>query len=117
MGRYYFGDIGGKFMFAVQPSTAADRFGSTATQPDVVEYYFDEEQLPQIKKELKKLKKAHKQVTKFFESIEPDGYNDDIAKEYGVTKQDLADHADYNLGKKIKDCVEQNGHCYFSAEL
>ena len=28
MGRYYDGDINGKFMFAVQSSSAADRFGS-----------------------------------------------------------------------------------------
>ena len=32
MGRYYNGDIEGKFMFAVQSSTSADRFGCAGKQ-------------------------------------------------------------------------------------
>jgi hypothetical protein len=41
MGRYYSGDIEGKFMFATQSSTAADRFGSSYYEPNHVNYYFD----------------------------------------------------------------------------
>ena len=33
MGRYYNGDIEGKFWFAVQSSDCADRFGSIGEQP------------------------------------------------------------------------------------
>ena len=117
MGRYYFGDIEGKFMFAVQSSDAADRFGSLGQRPDIIEYYFSDEHLPIINEELEKLKDAHEKVTKFFESIGNGGYNDEMAAEYGLTKQDLSDYADYNLGKNIKDCVEENGDCFFSAEL
>lgn len=117
MGRYYFGDIYGKFMFAVQSSNAADRFGSVGQSPDIIEYHFDEGHLPKINEELEKLKDAHEKVTKFFESIGNGGYNDEMAAEYGVTKQDLSDYADYNLGKNIKDYVEENGDCFFSAEL
>ena len=51
MGRYYDGDINGKFMFAVQSSSAADRFGSEGHN-NYLEYYFDEEHLPTIKEEL-----------------------------------------------------------------
>jgi len=117
MGRYYFGDIEGKFMFAVQSSNAADRFGSVGQSPDIIEYYFGNEHLPKINEELEKLKDAHEKVTKFFESIGNGGYNDEMAAEYGLTKQDLSDYADYNLGKNIKDCLEENGDCFFSAEL
>ena len=117
MGRYYFGDIEGKFMFAVQSSNAADRFGSVGQSPDIIEYYFDDEHLPKINEELKKLKDAHKKVTKFFKSIGNGGYSFEMAAEYGVTQQDLSDYADYNLGKNIKDCLEENGDCFFSAEL
>ena len=36
MGRYYEGDISGKFAFGVQSSTAADRFGVDPTKPNYV---------------------------------------------------------------------------------
>jgi len=115
MGRYYNGDIQGKFMFAVQSSDAADRFGSVGNAPDVLEYYFNEEHLPKINEELEKLKDAHEKVTKFFEQV--DGWSDEMLKDYGLTQQDMSDYADYNLGKNIKDYVEENGYCYFTAEL
>jgi hypothetical protein len=115
MGRYYFGDIEGKFMFAVQSSNAADRFGSVGYAPDVIEYHFNEEHLPKINEELEKLKDAHEKVTKFFEQV--DGWNDEMMEDYGLTQQDMSDYADYNLGKNIKDYVEENGDCYFTAEL
>ena len=57
MGRHYLGDIEGKFWFAVQSSNAADRFGSTGYEPSYLEYYFNEEHLPKVQEELKKLKK------------------------------------------------------------
>jgi hypothetical protein len=117
MGRYYFGDIEGKFMFAVQSSNAADRFGSMGYTPDVINYYFSEEHLPKIKEELAKLKDAHKKVTKFFESIGNDSYSDEMLKDYGLTEQDMGDYADYNLGSQIKQCIEENGSCFFEAEL
>ena len=117
MGRYYFGDIEGKFMFAVQSSTAADRFGSVGQSPDIIEYHFSEEHLPTINEELEKLKDAHEKVTKFFESIGKYSYSDEMLKDYGITEQDMSDYADYNLGKNIKDYVEEYGDCFFSAEL
>ena len=52
MGRYYNGDIEGKFWFGVQSSSAADRFGVTGHQPEILEYYFDEENLETIEEEL-----------------------------------------------------------------
>ena len=107
MGRYYFGDIDGKFMCAVQSSNAADRFGSLGQSPDSIEYHFSEEHLPTINEELEKLKDAHEKVTKFFESIGNGGYNDEMAEEYGVTQQDLSDYADYNLGIEYINSVAE----------
>jgi hypothetical protein len=113
MGRYYNGDIQGKFMFAVQSSDSADRFGSLGYTPDVIHYHFDEEHLPKINAELKKLKDAYDKVAKL--------YADDkivsVYDEPSITHQDLIDYADYNLGNQIKQCVEDNGYCFFESEL
>lgn len=40
MGRYYTGDIEGKFGFGCQASDAADQFGSHGEQPTELHYYF-----------------------------------------------------------------------------
>ena len=48
MGRYYSGDIEGKFWFAVQSSNAADRFGSTRYVRDYINYSFDTSHIPII---------------------------------------------------------------------
>ena len=42
MGRYYSGDIDGKFWFATQSSNDADFFGVTGYQPEKLEYDFEE---------------------------------------------------------------------------
>jgi hypothetical protein len=115
MGRYYSGDIEGKFMFAVQSSTAADRFGSVHYETNYVEYYFDEDQLDEIKAELEKLKPNYDKVEKFFETRQ--AYNDEELKENNIDEIELSDYADYVLGKKILDCILKNGECNFTAEL
>ena len=53
MGRYYSGDIDGKFWFALQSSDAADRFGVTGTQPNYLHYYFDDSDLEAVEEEIK----------------------------------------------------------------
>jgi len=51
MGRYYSGDIEGKFWFACQSSDDADNFGVTGTPPDDrLNYYFKEEDKPEVEK-------------------------------------------------------------------
>lgn len=115
MGRYYEGDIEGKFMFAVQSSTAADRFGSTHCEPSYVDYYFDEDQLDTIKEELEKLKPNYDKVVKFFETR--NGWNDDMLKEANITHAEMSDYADYILGEKILNCILEHGECNFTAEL
>ena len=55
MGRYYEGDIEGKFVFGAQSSTAADRFGVEGTTPGYVDYNFDTSNLKDLELELKNI--------------------------------------------------------------
>jgi hypothetical protein len=124
MGRYYNGDIEGKFLFAVQSSDAADRFGVYGQTPNYLEYYFGEEALETVQNELKRIEEKYKDVfiklQKFFE--EKNSYFDEeLASYFGVSQKEvqefLREYADYKLGKKIEKCIIENGRCDFQAEL
>ena len=56
MGRYYNGDIEGKFWFAVQSSDDADFFGQQG-EARFLNYYFDAEDLPKIEEGIKKMQR------------------------------------------------------------
>jgi hypothetical protein len=114
MGRYYSGDIEGKFMFAVQSSTAADRFGQKA-MVNYVSYYFDEDDIDRIRKELKSLRESYEKVAAFFENR--NSYTDEDLVKNNIVKEELSDYADYVLGEKILNCIKENGSCSFDAEL
>ena len=53
MGRYYSGDIEGKFWFGVQSSDDASFFGGEMYEPNYIEYEFSKEDLKDIKKGIK----------------------------------------------------------------
>ena len=57
MGRYYNGDIEGKFWFGLQSSDAADRFGYEGTTTHL-DYYFDQEELPTVEAEIKSIEES-----------------------------------------------------------
>ena len=114
MGRYYNGDIEGKFMFAVQSSTSADRFGCTGNN-NYVTYYFDKEHLPTIKEELESMEESFNKVDEFFK--DKDSWTTQQEEEAGISKQEMSDYADYRLGVQIRDCILENGYCNFDAEL
>ena len=123
MGRYYSGDIEGRFWFAIQPSNAADRFGSIGYEPSYLEYYFNEEHLPKVQEELKKIEdvvslEKIKKLDEFFNKV--NGYNDHILEEHGILSiwnEHKSDYADYRLGKQIEKCLLENKECNFQAEL
>lgn len=129
MGRYYSGDIDGKFWFAVQSSDCADRFGSRGQTPNYLDYWFYEEHLETIDKELKTIEdnlgENLKLLKEFFNNN--NGYNDEMLKTFfkekgktlgdGDIKYMLEEYADYGMGKRIRDCVKENGECNFTAEL
>ena len=124
MGRYYSGDVEGKFWFGIQDSNAADRFGVTGYQPEELYYYFDIDSLPEIYQELSNIAKNLGSnlilLHKFFE--ENDSYSDEKVAEYlnvelDVAKNLLKDYADFELGLKIANAVQTTGQCEFTAEL
>jgi hypothetical protein len=125
MGRYYYGDIEGKFWFAVQSSDAADRFGVKGSEPNYISYYFHRENLEDINNELKNIENnlgPHlKTFESFFEKVR--GYNDqEVQTLLNLSTIEearfmLSEYADYRLGLKIKNKVEETGECSFEAEF
>lgn len=119
MGRYYHGDIEGKFAFGVQSSNAADRFGVVGVEPSYISYYFDEDNIEGIENELKKIENTLgdqlKIMSDFFEK--GIGYDDNILRENNVDPSKIGEYFDYVLGKKILECIEEMGSCSFDAEL
>ena len=119
MGRYYSGDIEGKFWFGLQGSTAADRFGVSYNEPNFVEYDYFEDDLEAVELEIKNIEDnlgdKLQIIEKFFEGA--GGYTDEMLKKEGITKGELSEYADLGLGIKIRDCIKENGECHFQAEL
>jgi len=122
MGRYYNGDIEGKFWFGVQSSNDADFFGVDGYQPERLEYEFQTENLPEVEKGIAKCKKElgeyKKKMDDFFKEV--NGYNDDIVKEHGFNVYEFNDklewYARLKLGENIYKYLKKNGSCYFEAE-
>jgi len=130
MGRYYDGDINGKFWFAVQSSEDADFFGVQG-EARFLSYYFDEDNKKDVHRGLlecdRHLGKYRKILDEFFESRE--GYNNKTLAEYLNEKAHPTKHTEegvryylewyarHMLGKKIYDCILKQGDCSFEAEL
>lgn len=139
MGRYYTGDIEGKFWFAVQNSGDATHFGGVHDYIDgegevvdddamdeAVEMYFhfDKSHMEDIQNGitlcLEQLGEYREAFDNFFERQESYSH-ESIAKELGISvlKVDklLPPYARLILGLKIEHCVGENGECNFEAEL
>ena len=118
MGRYYSGDIEGKFWFALQSSDCADRFGVSGYQPSILTYYFEEDDLESVEEEIANIEQSLgdkiKVIDEFFEKN--NGYNDKMLAEAGISEHELREYADLGMGKKIRDCIKENGSCSFEAE-
>ena len=132
MGRYYQGDINGKFWFGVQDSTDANHFGGSEIElldeetEDLMEleYFFDKEDLETINEGIqtciKDLGEYKQKLDEYFGKI--NSYNpDELAKYLGVDvkkyKTVMQSYARLHLGEQIKKCVEDQGECRFTAEL
>ena len=128
MGRYYSGDIDGKFWFAVQGSDASERFGGNGSQPEYTEYYFGENDLEDVELEIKAIEEDLGDVKQIFDDFfeKNDSYNDEMLQNYFqemgkmVTLPEISSHlseyADLGLGIKIRDCIKEQGGCSFQAE-
>lgn len=128
MGRYYYGDIEGKFMFAVQPSDAGERFGAyeCPTEPEYIDYAVcRESSYEDISKELESILKSGavqrvKHMWQELEKIGRNSYNDEDREKYGVSDKDMREYADWCMGTQMKDYFDENpdeSHIYFNAEL
>ena len=118
MGRYYSGDIEGQFWFALQSSDCADRFGVSGQQPNILEYYFGDEDLESVEQEISNIEQSLGEQIKVIEDFfrKNNGYNDQMLTEAGITTKELSEYADLCLGIKIRDCIIENGSCSFEAE-
>ena len=126
MGRYYNGDIEGKFWFGVQSSDDGDFFGSKGEEPNTfLNYHFTkDEHLKDIKKGIKECEKElgtwKEKLDKFFK--DNNGYNDKmIEDQLGLKKEKSKEllewYARLKLGNQILECVMKQGECSFEAEL
>lgn len=145
MGRYYSGDIEGKFWFGVQSSDDAEFFGSEGVylylddedeenqeeenqddekEPYALAFRFGREGLEDINEGisicLDELGEYKERFDRFFEINE--NYNDKTLCESTECETEkvkglLEYYARLELGMKIKNCVEETGQCCFEAEL
>ena len=129
MGRYYDGDIEGKFWFGVQSSDDAEFFGAKAREPMYVEYGVED--IAEVDKGLDmcilNIGENKERLDKFFDSCDH-GYNDEMLIKYYKDKVKLTIDEDFvrkmliwyarlDLGEKIKKCMVEKGFCEFRAEL
>jgi len=127
MGRYYYGDIEGKFMFAVQPSDAGERFGAyeIPTEPEYIDYNVKRDSYDDICNELKSIEDsgAVKRVEHMWAELEKEGqlgYSQDDLKRFKVSDKDMSEYADWMMGKQMKDYFDENPDAKslnFNAEL
>ena len=124
MGRYYSGDIEGKFWFGVQSSTDATFFGGEEYEPNYINYYFNKSHIDDIKKGIetckKELGKYRKKLDRFF-SKKSMYTNSQLVDNLGIKENELRPllkwYARLGLGEKILKCVKKKGKCSFKAEL
>ena len=145
MGRYYRGDIEGKFWFGVQSSDDASFFGGCECEPNYIKYSFSEDDMPSvldgIEKCKEKLGKNKEILDAFFKEnafcneemiykYSKDKHDIDLKVEWlervdgsryissdGEIKELLTWYARLELGEKIKKCLEEQDYCEFEAEL
>jgi len=127
MGRYYTGDIDGKFWFAVQSSDASERFGRQSSQPEYTDYYFGEDDLEGVELEIKKIEDRMGDYKEIFDDFfkKCEGYNDEMLQGYFQERgkmvtldeisAELSEYADLGMGIKIRDCIKEQGDCNFQA--
>jgi len=125
MGRYYSGDIEGKFWFGVQDSKDASFFGGNQNEPNFIEYLFERDTdyktvCKGVETCRRKLGDYKKKLDEFFE--QNGAYNFEmVAAQLKIGKKKAEEllvwYARLELGEKIKKCLERKGSCEFVAEL
>ena len=122
MGRYYNGDIEGKFWFAVQSSDAPERFGAFEIEQEYIDYTINRHSLPEIIEEIKSIESNPKVqlLMKLCDKADTISITNAWKEEHGISREDLAEYADLTLGRKIRDFFESdsdNDYCEIKADL
>jgi 5-bromo-4-chloroindolyl phosphate hydrolysis protein len=122
MGRYYSGDLEGKWFFGLQCSTTPDKFGAVEHEPYMIEYTIYRENLDVTKKKMTELEtelgENLQKIDEFFEVN--NGYNDQKLIDAGIDPKLLGAYADWFFGKKVLDFFEANpdaDECNIDSEL
>lgn len=122
-GSVYKGDIEGKFLPEVQHVLSADRFGVIHEVVSYIEYYFDTDDLEALNLEMSKIEQTVglnniEAMDHFFSNSER--YSDKIMLSKGLDPSiwhvHKKDYSDYVLGRKIRDCINSKGECFFTVE-
>lgn len=133
MGRYYDGDIEGKFWFGVQPSDDADFFGVIGETcdcdgdedlyPDLLCYTFTKENIKDVKAGIKKcIKELGSNKKKLDDYFDENNYYTDkeLTKVLNVKEDEvlriLQWYARLDLGNKILKHLLTHEECRFEAE-
>ena len=98
MGRYYRGDIEGKFLFGIQESNDADFFGTKGYPEDII-YHFGENQLDEIKAGIKT---CYQELGIAKEGLDSYFNNNDMINDEKVAKYFLMNTTRSRCGKSIK---------------
>ena len=142
MGRYYSGDINGKFWFGVQSSDDAEFFGcegeplywdqidegedeeNNSSEPYALCFNFSSDSLEDVNDGIQvcldELGEYKEKFDDFFSKN--DTYNDKkLSEETGCEMDEVKNLLEYyarlELGMKIKNCLDETGQCCFDAEL
>jgi len=126
MGRYYDGDVEGKWWFGVQSSDTPERFGGYETHIDYT-ICNDDTFKSGIKLIKEDLGDKLEWLQQFFD--ENNGYNDAMLMEFMIKKnprydkselsQDLENFADYEFAMQVKEYFDDTGneYCHVNSEL
>jgi len=123
MGRYYSGDIEGKFWFAVQSSDDQTFFGMREDS-SFIDYYIGDDDIELIEDGIKECKKALKgklRTLRTWYNNTPAYTDETAAKKCNMTVEEFNESivwfARLELGEKIYKCVQEQGSCYMNAEM
>lgn len=122
MGRYYSGDIEGKFAFACQSSDDGEFFGAESQESSSISYYTEDLETAEagVQKCIAELGEYKEKLDAFFEA--KDSYNyAQIASAFEITEEEIKLLLEWyfrlDLGIKIRDCIKEHGSCMYNAEM